>query len=303
MLAFHGLERLKLHVMPVHFYSPIAERRWLQSHPEFWRRRVPLAGVHWDLERQLEWLSRICATHLHEVAGFSFIAAVKTHGVRFHYGLVEAQVLHCAIRSLAPRLIVEIGSGASTVLMANAAARNSAEGRGDTRIIAIDPWASSAISPLAELRREPVQATPDEFFGELRAGDLLFIDSTHAVKTGSELSRLYLELIPRLSEGVLIHIHDIYLPYLYSPWVLSDLWDWQETVLVAALLTGNTGLQVLCCQSALHDAMPQHLRAVLPDYRPIALHEGLDDQGFGKHYPSSLWLRTVTQPPYDNRPT
>ncbi len=79
----------------------------------------------------------------------------------------------------------------------------------------------------------------------LGAGDLLFIDSTHVVRTGSELAHIYLELIPRLQPGVVIHIHDIYLPYLYSPDIYESMFDWQETTLVAALLTGNPGLRVL----------------------------------------------------------
>ena len=65
------------------------------------------------------------------------------------------------------------------------------------------------------------------------------MDSTHAVRTGSELSHIYLELIPRLKPGVVIHIHDIYLPYLFAPDIYDSMFDWQETTLVAALLTGN----------------------------------------------------------------
>jgi hypothetical protein len=68
----------------------------------------------------------------------------------------------------------------------------------------------------------------------MEAGDLLFIDSSHAVKTGSEVLRIYLEIIPGLPAGVYVHVHDINLPYLYSRDALSAYYASQETALCAA---------------------------------------------------------------------
>ena len=292
--AFLLLERLGLHVQPRHFYSSVADRRWLSGNPKLWRRRIELTGPHWDLEAQLAWLRETCATHLEEVSGFAFMERLGELGVGFRYGYVEGQVLHCAVRTLAPPRIVEVGSGASTVITADAARRNEAEGRGGSRIVAVDPYAPAELRALdnVEVRDIPAQLVPAELFAELGEGDLLFLDSTHVVKTGSELHRLYLEVLPSLASGVTVHVHDIYLPYLFSPWVLGDFWDWQETALLAALLTQSERFEVLCCQSALHDAVPESLREVLPDYRPLKLVDGLD-RGRGEgHYPSSIWLRT-----------
>jgi hypothetical protein len=210
------------------------------------------------------------------------------------YGPIESQVLHCVVRSLAPARILEVGSGVSTVVSRRAADRNAAEGRGATAITCIEPYPRDALRALpgVEVVAEPAQSVDDAHFAALGKGDLLFIDSTHAVRTGSELARLYLEVIPRLAPGVVVHIHDIALPYLYSPDVLDSVFDWQESTLLAALLTGNDRLSVLACQSALHHERPDGLARVLPDYRPRATRDGLNvvPGGGPGHFPSSLWL-------------
>ena len=288
------LERLGLHVMPRHFYGPVADRRWLARNPELWRRRVELAGVDWDLDAQLGWLREVCAPYLEEVGGFSFTERLRELGVGFRYGYVEGQILHCALRSLAPQRVVEVGSGASTVITAEALRRNAEEGRARARFVAVDPFAPPELRSLenVEVRDLPAQVVPLELFTELGEGDLLFLDSTHVVKTGSELYRLYLEVLPALAPGVTVHVHDIYFPFLFSPWVLDDFWDWQESALLAALLTQNPRFEVLCCESALHDDRPQSLRELLPDYRPLELVDGIDRERGEGHYPSSIWLRS-----------
>jgi hypothetical protein len=295
--VFLLLERLGYHVLPRHFYSPVADRRWLDQNRDLWQRPISLPGLEWDLEAQLGWLRETCSEHLEEVEGFPFLSELTEGGAPFGYGLIEGQVLHCVVRKLAPRLVVEVGSGTSTMLIAEAARRNRSEGRGETRIVTIDPYPPARLKELPEVESlaMPAQAVPDQVFEELRAGDLLFIDSTHSLKAGSELPRLYLELLPSLPAGVTVQIHDVFLPYTNSPGILhADLWDWQETVLVAALLTGNPRLRVLCCQSALHDGAPERLGEILPDYMPLPMSAGLDTGGSG-HYPSSLWLQTVAQ--------
>jgi hypothetical protein len=179
-------------------------------------------------------------------------------------------------------------------LIADAAAMNTAEGSTGSRIVTVDPFAPPELGvlPGVEILAQPAQSVRESVFAELGHGDLLFIDSTHVVKAGSELGRLYLDVLPGLPAGVTIQIHDIYLPYLYSPWILTDLWDWQETLLLAALLVNNPRLEVLCSLSALHDARPEQLQAVLPDYRPLQLIDGIDAGRGEGHYPSSIWLRS-----------
>jgi hypothetical protein len=246
--AFAALDRAGLHVLPKHYYTPVADRAWLRAHPELWRRPLELA---WDLDAQLAWLRQLREPYLDEVAGF-----------RAYERLV--------------------------------ARANAAEGRPKARITTVEPSPRGPLATLEgiELLRASALEAPAALVAELAEGDLLFVDSSHAVKTGSELSRVYLELVPRLAPGVTVHVHDVYLPYLYSPFVLEDYFDPQETALVAALLAGNDALEVLCCESALHHERQPELRELLPDYRPQPLADGLARGPLTGHFPSSLWLRT-----------
>ena len=287
MRIFSLLERIGIHVTPNHFYAPVADRRRLAADRELWQRPARLTGIDWDLDAQLAWLEQTCDRHLHEVAGFSFLDDLAERGLEFLYGPIEGQVLHCAIRELAPPRMVEIGSGSSTAIAAAASAANLAEGRRGTEILALDPFASPKLESIdgIEVRRVPAQAIGDEVFGMLADGDLLFIDSTHVLRAGSELPRLYLEAIPSLAPGVIVHIHDIYLPYTFSPWIFEELWDWQESTLLAALLAGNPGLEVLCCQSALFHDRSAELGADPARLRPAAGQQRDPGAGGGRALP------------------
>jgi hypothetical protein len=101
--------------------------------------------------------------------------------------------------------------------------------------------------------------------------------------------KIYLDFLPRLQPGVLIHIHDIYLPYAYSIDVLSNYFDWQETTLLAALLTGSRRFAIQACLSGLHYDRRTELQGILGDYQPQRDTDGLRD-GTEGHFPSSLWL-------------
>ena len=87
---------------------------------------------------------------------------------------------------------------------------------------------------------------PIEFFTSLEPGDLLFIDSSHVCKTGSDVNYLYLQVLPQLKPGVRIHIHDIFLPQEYlKEWVLDENRSWNEQYLLQAMLMFSTGFKVL----------------------------------------------------------
>ncbi len=291
--TFMALDRLGVHLLPKHYYTPVSDYAWLRANKDAWVGRAPLVGIHWDLDAQMAWLAEICRPYYHEVAGLHLHREMQHYGPGF--GPIESQVVHCIVRALAPPRIVEIGSGASTAGMLHAASLNEREGRTPSRITCIEPFPKPALRALADVTHveQRCQTVPSAVFAQLQSGDLLFIDSSHAVKVGSELMRIYLDVIPRLPSGVVIHIHDVCLPYLYPPTALLDYFGWQETPLLLALLTNNDRLGVLACLSALHHDHPDALAALLTDYHPLPLVDGLaasnDAPG---HFPSSLWLRT-----------
>jgi hypothetical protein len=138
-----------------------------------------------------------------------------------------------------------------------------------------------------------VQELAPSEFDSLENGDFLFIDSSHAVKPGGDVLYLYLEVLPRLKPGVIVHIHDIFFPYLHQRNVLDTLFQWTETALLQALLTNNERLRILFSLSMLHYDAPADLKRVFPEYTPAPDSAGLADDRTGGHFPCSLYLQTA----------
>jgi len=294
--AFLALDRVGLHVLPKHYYSSVPDMAWLRKHRNAWQKPASLVGVRWNLDEQLEWLRKICRGYYAEVQGLSLYRQALASGVGLGYGPIESQVLHCFIRSAGPRTIIEIGGGVTTALMAEASKMNARDGGRSARLVSIEPFPNPVLRALPDVTHieQTGQEVSASVFDQLEAGDLLFVDSTHVVKAGSDVLRIYLEIIPRLKPGVFIHIHDIYLPYLYPRDLLNNFFDWQESSLVLALLTNNPRLSVLCCESALHYERAAELKQILSDYQPEPNENGLSPNGRRTgDFPSSLWLKTA----------
>ena len=294
---FRLMDGIGLHVLPKHYYTPVADYAWLESNKALWARRTDLSQLKWDLDTQLDWLKRICMPYYEEVAGLQVYREATAFGYGPGYGPIESQVLHCFLRSCKPAKVVEVGSGVSTVCGLKAMELNARE-RPDYNftITCIEPYPRPALQSITRIVhvRKMLQETDLTVFDQLDAGDLLFIDSSHAVKPASDVLTLLLEVIPRLKPGVIIHLHDIYLPYIYSPDVLENYFGWQETALLLALLKGNSHLQVLCCLSALHYDRRQPMRDLLADYSPQEESgPGIRSRGKQGMFPSSIWLSTM----------
>lgn len=290
---FRGADRLGFHILPKHYYTPIADHTWLNQNRSAWCRRVDMSGVHWDLQEQLAWLSRQCSPYYEEVRRLDVYREATAKGFGPGYGPIESQVLHCVCRSLKPRRLIEVGSGTSTVCALHALERNRAESGIASAITCVEPFPHEALRQLQgiHLVQSMVQTLPLNFFDQLGDGDILFIDSSHSVKTGSDVLFLCLEVLPRLKPGVVVHIHDIFLPYLYQLDVLDSYFDWQETALVLALLKHNARLETLACLSALHYDATSEMRSILWDYQPEPTSpDGLCTTRTA-HFPASLWLR------------
>jgi len=268
-----GADRIGLQVVPKTYYSPIPDLRALP--PGIWERRSPLAGIEWDLDAQLAWIERELGDAMREFAPpehatgrpGEFTLANDT------YGRVGADLLHGVVRGLRPRRIVELGSGQSTLIMAAAAARNRAEGV-DTELRTFDPFPSVAhagLPGLAALEPVAAQDVPADVFASLRAGDVLFVDTTHTVKVGSDVNRIVLDVMPALAPGVLVHVHDIFLPYEYPRRLAEESGlHWAEQYLLQAFLAGNRDFEVLAGAYALCRDRPEAMARLAPTWRPDA---------------------------------
>lgn len=143
---------------------------------------------------------------------------------------------------------------------------------------------------------EPAQTVDFNTIADLGEGDLLFVDSTHAVKPGSEVNYLIHEVLPRLRPGVWVHFHDIYFPYDYARDTLrGDLFFPQESSLLYAFLSGNPRYRVEASLSMVHYAAPDGLKRLIPRYQPNDQTDGLGGAN-GKHFPSAAWLRCIAGP-------
>ena len=134
----------------------------------------------------------------------------------------------------------------------------------------IDPFPPDVIQDgipaLRSLIKTKVQDVDLECFSQLESDDILFIDSSHTVKIGGDVNYLFLEVLPRIKPGVIVHVHDIFLPFEYRrDWVLDELRFWSEQYLLQAFLTFNSEVEVLMANSYLNHYHQRDLKAAFPD--------------------------------------
>jgi hypothetical protein len=153
---------------------------------------------------------------------------------------LDGAAIYSFVRFRAPRLYLEVGSGNSTKFARQAIA----DGGASTTITSIDPVPRAEIDEVCDrIVREPLETVDLSVFGELRSGDVVFFDGSHRVFTNSDVTVFFLEVLPSLPPGVLVGIHDIYLPDDYPPRPPGDERHWSEQYMLAAyLLGGGRGL-------------------------------------------------------------
>lgn len=223
-----------IHILYAHFYSalPILS----QLPPDIWDKRHE-AGIDWNEKVGLslmEELSKYYGEYEHILDSGEFDDSDQ-------YGWLDAALYYCMIRKFKPKDIIEVGAGASTKLAALAAYKN-----GGVGLKSIDPFASENLSEITKLIKKPVQEIPISQFKALQRDDILFIDSTHVSKIGSDVNYLFLDVLPNLNPGVLIHVHDIALPLEFpEDWVLGLHRFWNEQYLLHAFLIGNCTFEIL----------------------------------------------------------
>lgn len=290
---FESGQHLGFDLLPRSFYSQIPDLRELRS-TDHWRRPLSLVGIEGTaLEGQREFIRECCAPEIVErLGGRDIHAEACLANGAFGYGPIEAAFLYCVIASRQPRRVIQVGAGVSTAIVLTAAA----EAGYDVEVVAVDPYPTDYLRDQfrrgkIELIDRPVQLVDPAVLSDLGTGGLLFIDSTHTVKVGSDVNYVVFEVLPQLGESQLIHFHDITLPYDYFPAILeSDLYFWNETALLTAFLTGNARFRILASLSMIHHADPDALREVFAWYEPHPQNGGVA-VGVG-HFPSSAFLET-----------
>lgn len=284
--TFSIWQKLGFHITPNHFYSPVPDTRTLKN--DVWDKHSEMSGININTDGQLNLLSTFFIKFKQEYDKFPlgktaipYEYYVNNNG----FESVDGEILYCMIRYFKPRKILEIGSGNSTYLSAKAVLKNE-EDNCTCELIAIEPYPNDVLKTglpgLSKLVPQKVQDVPLSVFSELKENDILFIDSSHILKIGSDVYYEYLEILPRLNRGVIVHIHDIFLPAEYKKeWVLKNQQFFNEQYLLQAFLTFNDCFEVFWAGSYMHLIYPDKLEEAFCSYKR------------NKAWPGSFWIRKV----------
>ena len=208
---FSLYERRGWHITPVHYYQPIPDSRDLSD--DLWSLCPSMVGVDLNERLQMELLGTFQSAFRGEYDSFP---RSSSDPLRFHFNQtffcsVDAEILYCMIRHFKPRKMIEVGSGMSTLLAAEALRKNEMEGY-PCSFTAIEPhppeFLRRGVPGLTELLKAEVQSVPIERFGCLQQNDILFIDSSHVIKIGGDVICEYLDILPRLKPGVIVQLSD-----------------------------------------------------------------------------------------------
>lgn len=285
--SFYFFEKLGLHVVPNHFYQPIPDTRDLTE--AVFNRRTDMVGVDLRDQAQCELLETFATSFKGEYDALPRDKSGEPYNFYLNngtYASVDAEILYSMVRHFKPKKMIEIGSGFSTYLAAQACLKNESESGAKCRLTAIEPYPNDVLAAgfpgMSELLREKVQTAPLAKFEELEANDILFIDSSHVLKIGSDVQYEFLEILPRLKKGVIVHVHDIFLPAEYPrEWVFKHQRFWNEQYLLQSFLSFNESFEVLFGGSYMHCKHPDKLSKAIASYDPKTC------------WPGNFWMKRI----------
>jgi predicted O-methyltransferase YrrM len=257
------------YVTPGHFYSPLTTdadvRRALT-----W---TEAPGVDLAEASQLELATQVGGLLAEPPPGPRYIADNRM------YGPADAAIYRAMLTYLRPARVIEVGSGYSTALALDESEANDV--LAGLELTCIEPFPERLLGLLQEsdrdrltLIRQPVQEVEMAVYSRLGPQDVLFIDSTHVVKAGSDVVWLFLHVLPRLAPGVVVHVHDVFWPFEYPAEWLRQHRDWTENYLLHAFLADNARWEILLFSSWLWRC-----------------HAELVPQWLATESPGSIWLR------------
>ena len=261
---------LRVGVFPIRnqYYEPLFDTAGLRPGREV----RPLPGIDWNVEGQLALLKKL--TYAGEFRNVLHEQRDRVPAFRFGNGAFEAgdaEFWYSIVRHVKPRNIIEIGSGNSTIVARLALEKNAAEVAGYAcKHTCIEPYEAPWLESLGvTVIREKVEVIDQKIFDVLGAGDILFIDSTHMIKPQGDVLVEFLEILPKLKSGVIVHVHDVFSPRGYiDEWVKEKIFFWNEQFLLEAFLTHNHDWTVLAALNYLHRDHPAELKAVCPFVTP-----------------------------------
>ncbi|MEZ5592636.1 MAG: class I SAM-dependent methyltransferase [Gammaproteobacteria bacterium] len=261
---------MNIGVFPIrnHYYEPQFDNR--NPTPDFSQDRN-LPGIKWNIPEQLEMLKSF--TFSKELLD---IPKEKTESTEFYLNngaflSGDAEYWYQIIRAIKPKKIFEIGSGNSTLMAINAIKKNREENPNyKCEHICIEPYEMPWLEKTSvSVIRKKVENVELSFFSQLQENDILFIDSSHIIRPQGDVLFEYLELLPSLKKGVIVHIHDIFSPKNYlKEWMQDEVRFWNEQYLLEAFLSHNSSWKILGALNYLHHNHYEKFKLVAPFLSP-----------------------------------
>ena len=284
---FRVCEKIGFHVTPVFYESPIPDTRTLNE--IIWKKETKMVGIDINEKNQLKLLSLFSSRFKEEYRRLPNNKTKVPHQYFLNnitFGSVDGEILYCMLRYFKPSRILEIGSGNTTYLSVQSIQKNFEEGSPKCVLTSVEPYPNTILREgfpgLSKLVSKKVQDLPISEFTILEENDVIFIDSSHALKIGSDVQYEFLEILPRLKKGVIVHFHDIFLPAEYPKgWVLNKLRFLNEQYLLQAFLAFNRSFEVIWAGSYMHLKHPVKLEAAFKSYKR------------NERWPSSFWIRKI----------
>ena len=256
---------------PGHFYSPVPSKEDVEEHLERMHRRgllAPLAAVQMDDRAQLDLLERLKPYYSRVPFQAQALEGLLYQFDNPNFSYTDGIILFCVLNHLRPRQLIEIGSGFSTCAILDT---NRLFLKSQTKVTSIEPHAKLLRDLIAKsndaitIVEQKLQETELEVFDQLEAGDILFIDSSHIAKAGSDVNYIIFDILPRLKPGVIIQIHDIYLALDYPDVWLREGRAWNECYLLRAFLEYNEHFRILLYVCYMQNAFEDWFRLNMPD--------------------------------------
>jgi Methyltransferase domain len=222
-------ERVPVAFAPGHYHSTLPSRRDIDEQAHF-----EIVGINLRRDEQLALLEKL------DVAD----PAGPRYGPNGWFPTTDAAIYQAIIRHYRPTRVIEVGCGWSTAALFDAGAAQ--------HVTLIEPHPGRVLQLLSaedvarcDVLESRLQDVALSTFQALNSGDVLFVDSTHVAKLGSDVNRIFFEILPALATGVIIHFHDVFYPFEYPERWVRQGWGWNETYLLRSFLEYNEAFQIL----------------------------------------------------------
>lgn len=249
-------------IAPGHFYSPITNDAKFKKFTH--RKYIP--GIDLNTNDQLKLLKKFSAYY--NVQPFTKNKSKENryyfNNDQFSYS--DAFSLFCMLMHYKPKRVVEVGSGYSSAIMLDT---NNKFLQDNMKLTFIEPYPKRLKSVLTKYDKPKilekfVQDVPLTTFKNLEAGDILFIDSSHVAKSGSDVNWLYHEVLPIVKPGVIIHVHDIMYPFEYIDEWIQQGRSWNEIYMLRCLLTDSPHYKIIFWANYLHKFYKKDMIKTMP---------------------------------------